>query len=55
MGEGYLVLGSYRMSHNYFVYIVELVPVLVKVTQIAVQRLEFRATGDSDVESFSSK
>lgn len=49
------VLCSNRMPHNNFIDIVELIPVFVEVSQIAIQRFEFWTTRDGYVECLGGK
>jgi len=52
---GDLVFSSNLLTKDDFVDVVELVPVVVEVIGISVERFESRSTGNSDVESFSSE
>lgn len=49
------VLSSNGMPDNDLIDIVELIPILIKVTQISVERLELWTSWNSNVESFSSE
>ena len=53
--KGDFVLCSDRMSDNYFVDIVEFVPVFIEIGEITVKRLEFGTARNGNVQSFSGK
>ena len=52
VGEGDFVFSSDRMSDDYLINIVELIPVFVFFVHVAEQRLEFRAAGNGHVQRF---
>lgn len=51
--EGYFVLSSDGMSEDNFADVVELVPVLIEVTQVPIKGLELGSSWDSNVEGFA--
>jgi hypothetical protein len=55
MRKGYLILCSDRMPDDYLVDIVEFVPVFIEIGEITVQRLEFGAARNGNVQSFSGE
>lgn len=55
MREGYFVLCSDRMADDDLVDVVELVPILIEVTQIAIEWFELGSSWDGDVECLCSE
>lgn len=49
VGKGYLILSPDWVPDNNLAYIVELIPILIKVAQVPIKWLEFWSTGNGDV------
>lgn len=43
------------MSENNFTDVIKLVPILIKIGEISIKRLEFRSSRNGNVESFTGE
>lgn len=55
MREGNFILSSQRMSENSFTDVIKLVPILIKIGEITIKRLEFRSSRNGNVEIFTGE
>ena len=55
MREGDFVLGSDWVPQDDFVDVIELVPVLIEISEISIERLEPRSSRNSNVEGLGSE
>lgn len=53
MRKSNFVLSPNGMPDNYLINVIKFVPVLVKISQVSVKRLEFRTTWNSYVQGLS--
>ena len=53
MRECNLVLGANLMPYDYFVDIIEFIPIFILLEDVSIERLELRSTRNSHIERFS--